>query len=72
MCGRQLNSSSNAKVSVLMNLFNVTVFKTKAKLMFLPRTLEASSILFVFAGCKMALLSPQSDASFMLLCSSSL
>ena len=43
MCGRQLNSSSvnNAKVPELMNLFSMTVFKTKikvkpAKLMFLP------------------------------------
>ena len=61
-------------VPVLMNLFNMTVFKTKikvkrAKLMFLP--VVSSIPFFVFAGCKiMALLSHQSDASFMLLCSS--
>ena len=63
-------TNNNAKVPMLMNLFNMTVFKTKikvkrAKLMFLP------CIRFVFAGCKiMALSSHQSDASLMLLCSS--
>ena len=65
--------NNNAKVPVLMNSFNMTVFKTKikvkrAKLIF---CLVVSIILFVFAGCKiMALLSHQSEASFMLLCSS--
>ncbi len=63
----------NAKVSVLMNLLYVIVFETKikdkrAKLMFLS---VASSILFVFAGCKIiAFLSHQSDTSFMLFCNS--
>ena len=64
--------NNNAKMPVLVNLFNMTVFKTKikvkrAKLIFF--CLVVSSILFVFAGYKiMALLSHQSDASFMLLC----
>ena len=63
----------NAKVLVLMNLLYVIVFETKikdkrAKLMFLS---VASSILFVFAGCKIiAFLSHQSDTSFMLFCNS--
>ena len=64
--------NNNAKVSVLMNLFNMSL---RLRLRWSGRSwyfcLVVSSIRFVFAGCKIiALLSHQSDASFMLLSSS--
>ena len=76
MCGLQLNSSSiitpRCRCSWTCSVW-LHVFKTKIKVKRVKRMfcLVSSSIRFVFAGCKiMALLSYQSDASFMLLCSS--
>ena len=75
MCGRQLNSSSVITPRCRCSWTCSVWLSLRLRLRWSGRSwcfcLVVSSILFAFAGCKiMAFLSHQSDASFMLLCSS--